>query len=170
MQYSGKSSDQLMSDFMDFIGSDRNLLKFIHNTPTEELAKTIMTEGLDYENHLFYTADQVSGTDPVEVKYFRMIRKNYGDYTVVIEIGMELIEYIAQKIKGYKHCYTEMLSKLPPRISPDGGSIYRLPEQFIKGYFDQKTGIKVLNPAFSPHIFLEIFDINIHTLTAGGTK
>jgi hypothetical protein len=168
--YSPDQSNDLMQTFMEFIGDDRTLVKFLHNTPTEELAAKIMSEGLDFEHHIQYTSDQVSGTDLVELKYFRLIRRNYGDYTLVLEIGLDLVERISSQIMNSKFSYSEVLSKLPPRLSADGGHIYRLPEQYIKGYFDQKTGNIVVNPVFNPHLYLDIFDENIRRIREEAQK
>lgn len=146
-----KDRDKNLTSFQEFVGLDINMSKFIHQTPTKELAERIINEGLGFENHLMHTTDQISGFDLVELNYFLMIRRNYGQFTIVIVIADELIEELIQIIKDSNIHFSEILSKTPPRYNTDDTPVYLLPEQFIKGYFNQKTLEKTFNPKFNPH-------------------
>jgi len=146
-----KNSDKKLSDLQELIGLEMNMSKFIHQTPTQELAERIINEGFEFENHLMHTTDQVSGFDLVEINYFLMIRRNYGQFTIVINIADELINYLVQKIKDTNLHYSEILSKTLPRFNSEDTPFYTLPEQFIKGFFNQITHEKILNPKFDPH-------------------
>jgi len=109
-----KDRDKNLFYLQEFIGLEMDMSKFIHQTPTQELAKQIINEGFEFENHLMHTTDQVSGFDLVELNYFLMIRRNYGQFTIVIIIADELINYLIQIIKDTNIHYSEILSKTLP--------------------------------------------------------
>ena len=146
-----KDRDKKLSYLQEFLGLEINMSKFIHQTPTQKLAEQIINEGFEFENHLMHTTDQVSGFDLVELNYFLMIRRDYGQFTIVIVIADELINYLIQIIKNTNIHYSEILSKTLPMCKSEGTPFYTLPEQFIKGYFNQITLERILNPKFDPH-------------------
>ena len=146
-----KDRDKKLSYLQEFLGLEINMSKFIHQTPTQKLAEQIINEGFEFENHLMHTTDQVSGFDLVELNYFLMIRRDYGQFTIVIVIADELINYLIQIIKNTNIHYSEILSKTLPMCNSEDTPIYILPEQFIKGYFNQITLERILNPKFDPY-------------------
>lgn len=158
-----KNSEKKLSYLQEFIGLEINMSKFIHQTPTQELAERIINEGFEFENHLMHTTDQISAFDLVELNYFLMIRRNYGQFTIVIIIADELINFLIQIIKDTNIHYSEILSKTLPICKSEDTPIYILPEQFIKGYFNQITLERVYNPKFDPHFrpptIIENFEI-----------
>ena len=157
-------SESRLKKFQEFIGLEMEISKFIHQTPTRELADLIISDGFEFENHLMHTTDQISGFDLVELNYFLMIRRNYGHYTVVIEIADEIINEYTRRLKNTRFHFSEVLSKEPPRISDDDSPVYKLPEQFIKGYFDQSTLESVYNQKFDPYYRSPLFEINLNKL------
>lgn len=157
-------SESRLKKFQEFIGPEVEISKFIHQTPTRELADLIIRDGFEFENHLKHTTDQISGFDLVELNYFLMIRRNYGHYTVVIEIADEIINEYTRRLKNTRFHFSEVLSKGPPRISDDDSPVYKLPEQFIKGYFNQSTLESVYNPKFDPYYKSPQFEINLNKL------
>jgi hypothetical protein len=158
-----KNSEKKLSYLQEFIGLEINMSKFIHQTPTQELAERIINEGFEFENHLMHTTDQISAFDLVELNYFLMIRRNYGQFTIVIIIADELINFLIQIIKDTNIHYSEILSKTLPICKSEDTPVYILPEQFIKGYFNQITLERVYNPKFDPHFrpptIIENFEI-----------
>lgn len=157
-------SESRLKKFQEFIGLEMEISKFIHQTPTRELADLIISDGFEFENHLMHTTDQISGFDLVELNYFLMIRRNYGHYTIVIKIADELINDYTTRLKKSRFHFSEVLSKEPPRISDDDSPVYKLPEQFIKGYFDQSSLEGVYNPKFDPYYRSPLFEINLNNL------
>lgn len=143
--------DKKLLYLQEFIGLEIHMNKFIHQTPTQELAEQILKEGFEFENHLMHTTDQVSGFDLVELNYFLMIRRDYGQFTIVIVIADELIDYLIQIIKNTNIHYSEILSKTLPMYNSEDTPFYTLPEQFIKGYFNQNTLERIFNSKFDPH-------------------
>ncbi|MCD6566791.1 MAG: hypothetical protein J7K53_12705 [Bacteroidales bacterium] len=146
-----KNRDKNLSYLQEFIGLEIHMSKFIHQTPTQKLAEQILKEGFEFENHLMHTTDQISGFDLVELNYFLMIRRNYGQFTIVIVIADELINYLIQITKSTNIHYSEILSKTLPIRKSDDTPLYTLPEQFIKGYFNQITLERIHNPKFDPY-------------------
>ena len=160
----GHLSEEKLKIFQEFIGLEMDISKFIHTTPSRQIAEGIIENGLEFENHLMHTTDQVSGFDLVELNYFLMIRRNYGNFTLVIEIADELITDFAKRLRAYNCHFSEALSKYPPTYNEDDNPVYILPEQFIKGYFDQKTSERVYNPVFDPYYRSAKFEENISRL------
>ncbi len=158
----GISGDILL--FRDFIRGSDELYTFLHNTHSAEMAQKIMEEGLLFENHLLNTSDHVSGTDLVELNYFRMIRKYYGDYTLVIQISSRLVEDFSRRLKETHYHFSEALSKTRPPYSKEDTPLYLLPKQFIRGYYDHNRKSGVDNPAFDPYYFPLYFEDNLQRL------
>jgi hypothetical protein len=150
--------------FRDFIRGDEKLYTFLHNTDTEEMARHIMKHGLLFENHLLNTSDHVSGTDLVELNNFRMIRKYYGNYTIVIQISSRLVEDFSRRLKETHYHFSEALSKTRPSYNKEENPVYVLPEQFVRGYFDHLQNKGVDNPRFDPWYFPLYFEDNLQRL------
>ncbi len=150
--------------FRDFIGESKDYYTFLHNTDSEEMALHIMREGLIFENHLLNTSDHVSGTDLVELNYFRMIRKYYGDFTVVIQMNARLVEDFSHRLRQTKYHFSEALSKTRPTYTKEDNPVYILPEQFIRGFFDHRKKKGTENPLFDPFFFPLFFEDNLQRL------
>ncbi|NOY37652.1 MAG: hypothetical protein GXO83_08760 [Chlorobi bacterium] len=147
-----------------FLQCDTKVYTYLHNTPGKELAEKILKEGLVFENHLSSTTDQVSQHDLVELNYFRMIRKSYGDITIVIQISSKLVEDFSRRLRRTKFHFSEALSKTRPVYNENDYPVYQLPEQFIKGYFDHHTNEARKNPKFDPFYFPLYFEDNLQRL------
>ncbi len=159
-----KPSDHFSADIRllgDFIGTDRSLVTFLHCTPTEQQARRIMEEGLIFENYLTHTSDHISGSDLIELNYFRLIRKSYGNYTVVIQIDGALIRELSRQIQNTPYHFSEIMGR-QMRENPDPeNNFYTLPQQFIRGYFDHIHNRAVRNPHFDPHYHPASFEENL---------
>jgi hypothetical protein len=148
----------------DLLVCNEKVYIYLHNTPTIELAEKILREGLVFENHLSSTTDQVSQNDLVELNYFRMIRKSYGNISIIIQISSKLVEDISKRLRQSKFHFSEALSKTRPVYNEDEYPVYLLPEQFIKGYFDHSTLRSKTNPKFDPFYFPLYFEDNLQRL------
>ncbi|MCD6200792.1 MAG: hypothetical protein J7K46_03190 [Bacteroidales bacterium] len=154
---------QFLYDFIN-MNAGEDLSTFIHCTPSEKSAKLIMEEGLIFENYLTHTSDYVSGTDLVELNYCRLIRRSYGDYTIVIQIDDKLIQDINRKIRNTPFHFSEVLSKrLPDNLNKESIP-YLLPEQFILGYVDHIHNRGRNNPRFDPYYHPSFFEKNLQIL------
>jgi len=159
-------SEEKLKSLQEFIGQEMDISKFIHTTPSRKFAEEIITNGFKFENHLMHTTDQVSGFDLVELNYFILIRRNYGHFILVIEISDELIIEFTKQLQSFNFHFSEALSKYPPDFNEDENPVYTLPEQFVKGYFDQQTLEKRYNPVFDPHFLSPLFEENMKRLTS----
>ena len=148
----------------DFIQEDPALSTFLHCTSSLLLAQQIMNEGLAFESHLTHTSDSVSGTDLIELNYFRIIRKPYGYYTIVIQIDTKLVMDFSHKMQNTPYHFSEALSKYSSQGESDEAPVYRLPEQFIRGYFDHIQNQGVRNPRFDPYYYPAYFNHNLDHL------
>ena len=157
-------SEEKLKSLREFIGYEMEISKFLHTTPSREFADGIMMNGFEFENHLMHTTDQISGFDLVELNYFLMIRRNYGQFTIVI--SDKLILDFTKRLRSFNCHFSEALTKFPPRINDEDNPVYTLPEQFIKGYFNQYTLEKIHNPIFDSHYMSPIFEENIVRLTS----
>ena len=166
-RYMNNLKEQIPRDillFRDFIRGSSDLYTFLHNTISEEMARHIMQGGLIFENHLLNTSDHVSGTDLVELNYFRTIRKYYGDYTVVIQMNARLVEDFSHRLRQTKYHFSEALSKTRPTYTKEDNPVYILPEQFIRGFFDHRKKKGIENPRFDPFFFPLFFEDNLQRL------
>ncbi len=150
--------------FRDFIHGSEKLYTFLHNTHSAEMARKIMQEGLLFENHLLNTSDHISGINLVELNYFRMIRKYYGNYTLVIQISTRLVEDFSRRLRETRYHFSEALSKTRPSYSKEDTPLYLLPKQFIRGYYDHMRKCGKENPAFDPYYFPLYFEDNLQRL------
>ncbi len=156
-----------MDLFQSFISLDERVLVFLHNTSSEALARKIMEEGFRFVNHLTYSCDQVSASDLVQLRYFTILRRSYGEYTIVLCVGKELVEEYSNHLRGTPFHFSEVLAYHPPVINEDGDPLFIMPPHFVKGYFNQQTGAGVLNPKFDPHKRIPDFDQNLRAMTGG---
>lgn len=157
-------------EFHNFISSDSDVLKYLHNTCDEEIANSIMQDGFRFESRLDYTTDMVSGSDVVQIEYFKLIRKKYGKYTMVLHIGKNIVDKYNLLLKNTIYFFYEVLSTVEPELSQDGESMFVLHPQFVKGYYDHEKKIGVINPKFNPTNDLPEFQLNLQDLISGKTK
>lgn len=130
--------------------SNTKLITFFHNTHSREIAKKILREGFIFESQLSYSTDRLNPLDTVEVNYFFMIRKEYGPYTLVIQIDKKNFEDIYGHLRTSDLQYEDIISKYEPQLSDNDENLYTLPEQYIRGYYDQQKHVFVANPRFKP--------------------
>jgi len=137
--------------FQRFIGFDSTVHKYLHNTCYESIAQKVINEGFEFEKYLENTTDMVVSVDLVRLKYFWYLRESYGSITIIIQIGKEIEEDFTKKLEGTGRHFSEAIAIHSNRFGFDDEPIYILPRQFVKGYFNYKTGKSVQNPDFNPH-------------------
>lgn len=140
------------------------LITFLHNTTSKDIAEEIMSYGFEFNSHLDYTCDVVSAKDPLTIKYFRNVREAYGNYTIIIQIGRNIIMNFSEALDKTPHHFSEVLSVCKPKLNDDNESIYKLAPHFIKGYLNQSENIFCKNPTFNPHKEIDLFDQNLKQL------
>lgn len=132
------------------LSKDDSCLVLLHNTGTIERARKIMTHGFKFESQLTYSTDRVNPKDQVEINYFLVERKEYGDFTIVIEIDKNLFKKYSQLAESSDLNIEDILTYEEPYLSDNDEYVYVLSHYYIKCIFNNKTGEVKMNPVFDP--------------------
>jgi hypothetical protein len=159
-----KNNDESFRRFVEFIAQGEDIYKYLHNTESKHTADKILKEGFDFESHLDHTTDMVTGKDPIEIKYFIITRKRYGLYTILIEIAKSTVDDFSKKLRQSNYHFSEVLTLHESVIGENDEPVYRLPRQFIKGYYDHASQTEVLNKYFDPYFHSSRFDDNLRQI------
>jgi len=160
---------ELTKQILDFIDYDE--IKFIclsHRTNSEEIAKKIMQEGFEFAEAIQSTTDFLVN-DEVVLKYYYNLRRNYGEYNIIICIANEIYDYYLGKLKdspnGKTYTVEEILTEKEGWYDEERDqNIFILPKQFIKGYYNEETSEIVKNPHFNPFYNSEKFKENLNKI------
>ena len=140
------------------LAEDNNCIIFLHNTRKESTAEQILRKGFRFEDQIAYSTDRINPYDTVEINYFLVERKEYGKYTVIIEIEKELFTEINRLSDKSNIIFEDLLTVERPVLSDNDEFIYTLSHHYIKGYLDNHTGKfvenKEFNPSFKPDNYL----------------
>lgn len=142
----------LSDEILDFLSTSKGkFFVFTHRTWDETIADEILREGFNYAESLHKTTDEMND-DLVHIQYWMTQRDNYGDVTIVICIDRKVyFKYFDMIRKINKKIDLEyVLSESEPYFGEDGDIIYKLSKHYIKGYFNNRTGIITPNPNFNP--------------------
>ncbi len=143
MSKPGERLSQLLS-------KDNSTIVLLHNTTSVDRAKRIMQKGFRYESQLTYSTDRINPNDIVEINYFLVERKEYGDYTIIIEIDKKLFKRYSQLVEISEKNLEDILSVDEPVLSDNDEFVYTLSHYYIKCIFNNKTGETMINPVFDP--------------------
>ena len=129
-------NEQLMS----FIKEDVNCYNYLHVTDSEENAKNIMNTGFKYTDNFYKTVDQFQDLQFITLNWIRILRKDYGDFVILIQIDKNLL-----KRNGH-----DIDTLAGDTIQERGEYVYVLPKEYVKGYFNERTQKIIRNPYFNP--------------------
>ncbi len=152
---------QYLTKLYEVISETENVLTFLHNTRSKQIAEEILKQGFEFQGYLDYTTDMVSAKDPIGIKYFSQIRKAYGNYTIIIQISKEIIESYTQKIAHTDIHFSEVLAINTDEEGIGEDAIHCLAPHFIKGYLNVKTAKFISNENFNPSLKIEVFEENM---------
>lgn len=141
-----KTGDRLY----ELLTKDESCIVLLHNTKTIERAKNIITNGFRFESQLTYSTDRVNPKDQVEINYFLVERKEYGDYTIVIEIDKKLFKQYSQLAENSEVNLEDIITFEEPYLSDNDEYVYLLSHYYIKCIFNNKTGEVNNNPVYDP--------------------
>lgn len=158
--------NEYLEQLQRVINCKSEVVTFLHNTKTRQIAEKILQEGFEFQSHLDYTSDVVSAKDPVTIKYFTLVRQAYGDYTVIIQIDKNLIEEYSNILEDLPHHFSEILTVKPPYIGNEDDLIYCLAPHFVKGYVNAQTAEFFSNSLFNAGLKIPIFEKNLNKLLA----
>ena len=136
---------------------------YIHYTKEEADAKSIITNGFRFADTFYKTALPVSN-DKLDLIIKHNSRKYFGDYLIIICISNKVIDSYTSELDkaGINNYFIEnILTETPPVINDNSDLVFLVPEQFIKGYLNHKTGEIVQNPDFNPKYNSPGFKSNI---------
>ncbi|MFH0956591.1 MAG: hypothetical protein V1813_01880 [Candidatus Aenigmatarchaeota archaeon] len=143
-----------MRKLMEFIGKTENAKTYLHNTKTREAADNIINEGFQFPESLNGTTDMMINTeDSVEMNWWYFQRKDYGIYTVAVQIAKPVLRKYASGQYGSGHLLPENLLSAKDRFFDDNQEkwIFTLSPQYVKGYFNRDTNEGCENPRFNPY-------------------
>ena len=122
------------SGLLDFIGNEKGVNTYLHTCKTEELCKEIFEEGFEFVD-FYKTTDHIT-PNKVDLDWKLSMREPYGNYTLIIQIKT-----------GIKDL--ESLTTKPPHENENGEEAYTLPREFVRAYYNKKTGEIVKNSHFN---------------------
>ena len=120
-------------ELVDFICEKQGYFTFLHTTNSIEKALSICKNGFRFQK-FDKTSDFVC--DSVTVAFMLSIRKQYGDFTVIIQISTHITHYESISKKEYDE---------------EGEELFILPPQYIKGHYNRITNEIFQNPLFNKY-------------------
>jgi hypothetical protein len=131
---------------------EQDQIIFLHYTIKKSSADNIIKTGFK-----FYDFDKTAvkaNNYSTELNYNHNIRRQFGDYVVVICFSRELYLRYLKEIDQRNQNHTkveEILAEKPAYINEDQELVYTLHHKYIKGYFNYFTREIVPNPDFDPY-------------------
>jgi hypothetical protein len=141
--------DKQIQEFL--FESELEVLVFMHYTFKKSAADNILKSGFK-----FYDFDKTAmkaNNLATELNYNHNIRKQFGEYVIVIQISRELYLHYLSQIDIHNKSnlkVEEILSEKPVYINDEGETVFTLHHKFIKGYFNYVTREIAKNPDFDP--------------------
>ncbi len=146
------------------IPDNENVINYTHRTVNEEIARKIIKYGLKFTESFYKTTDIVID-NPVNLNYWKILRKAYGKYVIVISFTKRIIKHYESVLSSSTESniieVQQVLTDTEPELNEDNEEVYTLSRQFIKGYFNEETEIVVYNPDFNPDYESAVFMTNI---------
>jgi hypothetical protein len=153
--------DEKIQEFM--FENDHDQIIFLHYTFKKTSADNIIKTGFK-----FYDFDKTAlkaNNYPTELNYNHNIRKQFGDFVVIICFSRKLYLNYLQLIDKASKVHTkveEILCEKPSYINEEQEMVSTLHHKFVKGYFNYYTKEIVKNPEFDPYFDSEKFSKNIN--------
>jgi len=123
---------------------------FLHNTKEFDTVEKIMDEGFIFESQLPHSTDRINPNDPIEVIYFLIQRKDYGNYTIIIAIPKANYDNYTEMSNEMSAGIEEVLTITEPYFGDNDELIYTLSPKHVLGYFNIKTSGFFLNRNWDP--------------------
>jgi hypothetical protein len=123
---------------------------FLHNTKEFDIVERIMNEGFIFESQLPHSTDSVNPRETIEVTYFLIQRKDYGNYTVIIAIPKTTYEHYTAVSHKEEVGVEEILTVTEPFYGDNDELIYTMSPKHILGYFNNKTSEFYQNRNWDP--------------------
>jgi len=149
------------------------VINYTHRTDNEIIAIKILENGFKFTESFYKTTDIVID-NPVNINYWRILRKAYGKYVVVISFAKKLLEHyesiLMERLDRNIVEVQQILTEKEPEQDENNEEVYTLSRQYIKGYFNEETEKIVYNPHFNPDYDSPVFNSNIDRIAADFNK
>jgi hypothetical protein len=109
---------------------------FLHNTGDYETARKILKDGFMFENQLSHSTDLINPSDPVELTYFFLQRKEYGQFTIIIAFSKKSFKEYTVIAQEKNTIIEEIMSICEPILSENEEYVYKLSNKHILGFYD----------------------------------
>jgi hypothetical protein len=172
--YSSFFKDKLFEDkTLSFVLENVNDSKiYIHYTRDKVDADSIIANGFKFADSFYKTALPISN-DKLDLVMKHNSRKYFGDYMIIICISNTIINYYSSELDKagiVNYSIENILTEIPPERNENSDMEYILPEKFIKGHLNNRTGEITSNPGFNPGYSSPGFMLNIDRLKAVSTQ
>jgi hypothetical protein len=124
-----------------FIEETPNCVTFLHVTQKEKDAKNILKKGFRYTDNYHKTVDEFSNHNIVSLDWIRIMRKDYGNFVMIIQIDKDVYKRNSYNIDS-------MCKESIRKTKYGDEEVYTLPAEFVKGYFDEGTKTITRNANF----------------------
>jgi len=162
-----KENRLLAEKTLNFLFDDeQNNMIFLHYTKDEKVANCIITDGFQFVESFYKTAENVTN-DKLDLIYKHSLHKFYGSVIIVISISKELYNHYTKELlkANSKNIQVEqILTEKQPILNDNHDHIFTLPYQFVKGYVNYETGEIFPNTGFNPKYLSPRFDDNLRKL------
>lgn len=140
----------LNPDIQNFIFEHENDADiFLHYTSEKEIVENILEKGFEFLAFSKTTVPMIN--DTININYNHMLRKPFGKFVVVLNIGKKVSKKYSDLItkSGNKELKVEevLLEKATYQIDFNE-NVYTLHHKFIKGFVNYTTGEIIKNPNF----------------------
>lgn len=123
---------------------------FLHNTSERETAGKILEEGFIFESQLSHSTDLINPSDPVELTYFFLQRKEYGHYTIIIAISKQSFREYTIIAQEKNTIIEEIMSICEPILSENEEFVYKLSHKHVLGFYDVIKEEFITNQSWDP--------------------
>ncbi len=161
-----KLLDKKIREFLFEDEQEVNL--FLHYTPSKEIADKILSEGFQFVNSFYKTAEYIYN-DELYLVHRHHEHKQFGDFVIVICIAKKTYKYYTQELNNLKIkniSVEQLLTESAPYIDENSEEVYILPKQFVKGYFNYTNAIIVRNSSFNSNYSSKHFENNLRKITS----
>jgi len=151
-------------DTLNFIFENVESTKtYIHYTKEEKDARSIISQGFRYVDSFYKTALPITN-DKLDFIIKHNTRRYFGDWLMLISISNSIIEEYAALMKEAgitEYSLENILTETSTSRDENGDMVYLLPNKFIKGSVNHRTGEIVRNHDFNPNYSTPLFQNNI---------
>lgn len=167
-QYGSFFTDKLFEEKpLNFLlENEKDSKIYMHYTKEESDARNIIKEGFRFVDSFYKTALPVT-LDRLDLMIKHNSRKSFGDYLIILCMADKIFDHYSARleINGLKGVAVEnVLTESEPYRNENSDLVYLLPNRFVKGYINHRTGEIEGNPSYNPSYDSPAFEMNLRSL------